>query len=171
MTDLITDHTDYESFARERHSETLNDYSVSLNEARERGLLNEQDTRQLWQLLGLLSENDLFVQIPEWLAEKKVRVMDRSTPTTFVGHVTRETEDAILFENSAPARPLMRLAHGIHSLKRGIENTGADDDRREGLENRLREKRREFENRDDASILSDEWLPKSQLIAAVQRSD
>ncbi len=65
----------------------------------------------------------------------------------------------------------MRLAHGIHSLERGIENTGADDTRREELEGHLRKKRRKVANRDDAPILSDEWLPKSQLITAVQRGE
>ena len=171
MTDLTTDYADYESFARRWHAETLDDRGVSLEEARKRGLLNEQDTRHLWQLLGLLGEDDLFVQIPEWLAEEKLRDTDRVIPTMFVGHVTRETEDAILFENSAPARPLMRLAHGIDSIERGIGNTGADDTRREELEGRLRKKRRKVANRDDAPILSDEWLPKSQLMTAVQRSE
>ncbi|MEF8824743.1 MAG: hypothetical protein V5A27_00110 [Halapricum sp.] len=171
MTDLTTDYADYESFARRWHAETLDDRGVSLEEARKRGLLNEQDTRHLWQLLGLIGEDDLFVQIPEWLAEEKIRDADGIIPTTFVGRVTRETEDAILFENSAPARPLMQVAHGIHSLERGIENTASDDDLREELEGRLRKKRRKVANRDDAPILSDEWLPKSQLITAVQRDE
>lgn len=170
MTDLITEYADYDSFAREWHSDTLNDRDVSLEEARERGLLNEQDTRQLWQLLGLLDESDVFIQLPEWLAEEKVGSPDKISSPTFVGHVTRETEDAILFKDSAPAHRLMRLAHKIHSLEHGIENTVADDDHRERLEDRLREKYREFENRDDVPNLSDEWLPKSQLMTAVQRS-
>ena len=169
MTDLSTDYADYESFARRWHAETLDDRGVSLEEARKRGLLNERDTRHLWKLLGLLGEDDLFVQIPEWLAKEKLRDADGIIPTTFVGRVTRETEDAILFENSASARPLMQVAHGIHSLERGIENTASDDDLREELVTRLRKKRRKVANRDDAPILSDEWLPKSQLITAVQR--
>ncbi len=44
----------------------------------------------------------------------------------FVGTLTRETEDAILFENSAASRSLMRLAHKIHSLENGIENIGTE---------------------------------------------
>jgi len=171
VTDLITDYAEYESFARRWHAETLDDHSVSLEEARKRGLLNEQGTRHLWQLLGFLGEEDLFVQIPEWLAKEKLSDTDGKIPTTFVGRVTRETEDAILFENSASARPLMEVAHGIHSLERGLENTASDDDPREELVTRLREKRRQVANRNDAPILSDEWLPKSQLITAVQRSE
>lgn len=171
MADLITEYAEYDPFARRWHSDTLSERDVTLEEARERGLLNEQDTRQLWQLLGLLAEDDLFIQIPEWLAEEKVGFTDRATPTTFVGRITRETEDAILFEDSAAARPLMRLAHRIHSLERGVENTEADDDRREWLESRLREKRRAFETRDEFPTLSDEWLPKSQLITVVRRSE
>lgn len=38
----------------------------------------------------------------------------------FVGSISRETEDAILFESSAAVRPLMGLAHKIHSLEKGI---------------------------------------------------
>lgn len=36
----------------------------------------------------------------------------------FVGCISRETEDAILLEQSAAAHPLMGLAHEIHSLER-----------------------------------------------------
>lgn len=170
MSDLITEYADYDSFAREWHSNTLSDRGISLEKARDRGLLNEQGTRQLWQLLGLLDEDTLFVQIPEWLAEKKIGNTDRSTPTTFVGYISRETADAILFKDSAAARPLMWLAHRIHSLEHGIEDTEADDDRRERLEKRLRDNRQKFENREDVDRLSDEWLPKSQLRTVIQRS-
>lgn len=171
VANLIAEYTEYDSFARRWHSDTLSERDITLEEARERGLLNEQDTRQLWQLMGLLAEDGLFIQIPEWLAEEKVGFAEGATPTTFVGRSARETEDAILFEDSAAARPLMRLAHRIHSLERGIENAEADDDRREWLENRLREKRREFETRGELPTLSDEWLPKSQLITVVRRSE
>lgn len=171
MTDLITEYVDYDSFARAWHSDTLTDYGVSLEEARERGLLNEQKTRQLWQLLGLLGTDELFVQLPEWLAEEKVEVTDRATPTTFVGRISRETEDAILFKESAAAQPLMGLAHTIHSLEKGAENAGADTDRHERSENRLRDLYQQFRNRDNLPTLSDEWLPKSQLITAVQRCE
>ena len=169
MTDLITEYADYDVFARKLHLETLNDRDVSLEEARERGLLNEQETRQLWQLLGLLEEDALLIQLPEWLADEKIGLTDRATPTLFVGRISRETEDAILFEGSAAARPLLPLAHRIHSLENGLETTAADTDRQERLENRLRDHRQTFENRDDALSLADEWLPKSQLITAVQR--
>ncbi|ELY63378.1 hypothetical protein [Natronococcus jeotgali] len=171
MTDLITEYADYDSFARAWHSDTLADYDVSLEEARKRGLLNEQRTRQLWQLLGLLGTDELFIQLPDWLADEKVGVTDRATPTMFVGRISRETEDAILFKESAAAQPLMGLAHTIHSLEKGLENTAADTDRHERSEKRLRDHYQQFRNRDDLPTLSDEWLPKSQLITAVQRGE
>ncbi|WP_231188231.1 hypothetical protein [Haladaptatus sp. DYF46] len=90
MTDLITDYADYESFARRWQAKTLDDRCIFLENAQKRGLLNEQDTRQLWQLLGLLGEDNLFIQIPEWLTEEKPRDADGIIPTTFVGHVTWE---------------------------------------------------------------------------------
>ncbi|WP_231190437.1 hypothetical protein, partial [Haladaptatus sp. DYF46] len=111
MADLITEYANYDAFVREWHSETVTDDDSSLEEARDQGLLNEQKSRQLWQLLGLLDTNELLIQLPEWLADEKGGSMDKTTPTMFVGTITRETEDAILFENSAAARSLMRLAH------------------------------------------------------------
>ena len=169
MTNLITEYADYDSFAREWHSGTLADYDVSLNEARERGLLNEQQTRKLWQLLGLLDPEECLLQLPEWLAEKKVESKNRATPTIFVGYISRETEDAVLFESSAAARPLMGLAHQMHSLEKGIERTEDDTDRLKQLKYQFREHERKFDDRDDLPSLSDEWLPKSQLGTIVRR--
>lgn len=65
----------------------------------------------------------------------------------------------------------MQIAHKIHSLEHGIENTAVDSDRRERLNDMLQEEHRRFEKRDDAPYLSDEWLPKSQLISIVQRRE
>lgn len=171
MGELIAEYSAYDAFARRWHADTLTDRGISLDEARERGLINEQETRHLWQLLGLLPDGDLFIQLPEWLAEEKIEVTDTATPTVFVGRIARETDDAIRFEGSAAARPLMRLAHRIHSLEHGLANRGAEDDRRDWLESRVRETRREFDDRDGLPGLADEWLPKSQLITAVRRCD
>jgi len=169
VADLITEYAEYDSFAREWHSGTLSDYDVSLGEARERGLLNEQLTRKLWQLLGLLAPEECLLQLPEWLAEKKVESANRTTPTMFVGCISRETEDAILFESSAAARPLMGLAHQMHSLEKGIERTEGDTDRHERLADRFREHEQRFDDRDELPSLSEKWLPKSQLGTVVRR--
>jgi hypothetical protein len=166
---MVTEYTDYDSFARAWHSGTLADYDVSLDSARERGLLNEQRTRKLWRLLGLLDPEELIVQLPQWQAEEKVESTDRTTPTTFVGYIARETEDAILFESSAAARPLMGLAQRMRSLEQGIERREDDTDRHERLTERYREFERQFDDRADLPSLSDEWLPKSQLVTAVRR--
>ncbi|MES3516743.1 MAG: hypothetical protein PPP58_03660 [Natronomonas sp.] len=169
MADLITEYVEYDSFAREWHSASLTDYSVSLDEARKRGLLNEQQTRQLWQLLGLLDPEECLLQLPEWLAEKKVKSENRAAPTIFIGYISRETADAIRFESSAAAQPLMGLAHKMHSLQKGIERTEDDTDRHRRLADRFREHEETFADRDALPSLSDEWLPKSQLGAIVRR--
>ncbi|CDK37944.1 hypothetical protein [Halorubrum sp. AJ67] len=169
MADLITEYADYDSFAREWHSDTLADYDVSLDEARERGLLNEQQTRKLWQLLGLLDPEECLLQLPKWLAEKKIKSTNRTTPTIFVGSISRETEDAILFKSSTAAQPLMGLAHQMHSLAEGIERTEGDTDRHKRLTEQFREHERKFADRDGLPSLSDEWLPKSQLGTIVRR--
>ena len=172
MTDLITHYSDYDSFVREWHAAELNDHEVDLQHARDRGLITEDETRMLWQLLGELSKDELLIRIPEWLAEEKVGFVDGATPTIFVGRIDRETAKAIRFIDSASARPLMKLAHRIYHFEEGIENVGdSDDDRQKWLERRLKANRREFENRDDVPGLSEEWLPKSQLLNVVRRSE
>ncbi|MDQ2056328.1 hypothetical protein [Halobellus sp. H-GB7] len=169
VADLITEYAEYDEFAREYHSGTLADYDVSLDEARRRGLLDEQRTQKLWQLLGLLDSEELLIQLPEWLAEKKVESTNRTPPTMFVGYISNQTEEAVLFESSAAARPLMERAHRIHSLERGIRHTEDGTDRHGRLVERLREYERKFEDRDELLSLSDEWLPKSQLGTVVRR--
>ena len=171
MIDAIRTYADYDSFAREWHSETLSARDVTLEGARERGLINEQETRQLWQLLGLLDEDDVFIQLPEWIVDEKTDDVRESLATTFVGHISRETEDAVLFKGSSPGRRLMRIAHRIHSLEHGVENTAVDTDRRKRLHELLQEEYRRFEKQDDVPYLSDEWLPKSQLITIIRRRD
>ncbi|MDX1747076.1 MAG: hypothetical protein R3324_14155 [Halobacteriales archaeon] len=160
----------YRGFAEEWHEETLSDHDITLEEARDRGLLNEQGTRQLWQLLDLLDGDELVIQLPEWLAEAKIESAARAPPTLFVGRVTRETEKAVRFEHSAAARPLMSLAHRIHSLEDGLSTTGDDADRRGWLERRLQENLDAFGARDGMVGLRDEWIPKSQIRLAIQRS-
>ena len=171
MVDAIRTYADYDSFARRWHSKTLGDRDVTLEAARERGLINEQDTHQLWQLLGLLDDDYVFIQLPEWLVEEKTDDVEGNLATTFVGYISRETEDAVLFKDSSPGRRLMYIAHKIHSLENGVENTAVDSDRRKRLNDKLQEERRRFEKQDDAPYLSDEWLPKSQLITIIQRRD
>lgn len=45
------------------------------------------------------------------------------------------------------------------------------EERRDQLERRLTRKRREFEQRDGVPGLSEGWLPKSELISGVRRSE
>ena len=166
MADLqIQEFDDYDEFVQEWYAEKLD---VPLDEARNRSLINEDKTRLLWQLLGQLEDDELLIQIPQWLADQKVGFVDGTTPTEFVGRIDRETEKAILFTDSAAARSLTKLAHRIHQLEHSIENA-ADDDRRDWMENRLQQIRERFESREDATALSEEWLPKSQIQRAIQR--
>jgi len=48
----------------------------------------------LWQLLGLLPEDELLVQPFGWLAEEKVGYVKGNVPTEFVGRIEEETEKA-----------------------------------------------------------------------------
>ncbi len=116
-----------------------------------------------WQLLGQLDDNELLIQLPEWLAEEKIGFVDGKTPTEFVGQIDRQTESAIHFTNSAVAPPLKRLVHRIQHLEKGIENPGDDETCSEWLENQLREERHAFDHRTEITGLSEEWIPKSQV--------
>ncbi|WP_336365337.1 hypothetical protein [Halalkalicoccus salilacus] len=168
MVDLqIEAFENYDDFVQEWHAEELD---VSLDEARNRSLINEDKTRLLWQLLGQLENDELLIQIPKWFADQKVGFIDGRTPTEFVGRIDRETEKAILFTDSASARSLTKLAHRIHQLETSIEHAN-DDDRQEWMVNRLQQIRERFESREDAIALSEEWLPKSQIQHAVRRND
>ena len=161
----IQEFDDYDDFVQEWHATELD---VSLDEARKQSLINEDKTRLLWQLLGQLENDELLIQIPQWLADQKVGFIDGTTPTEFVGRIDRETEKAILFTDSAAARSLTKLAHRIHQLETSIEHAN-DDDRQEWMENRLQQIRERFESREDATALSEEWLPKSQIQRAIRR--
>lgn len=159
----------YDDFVRTWQRDALTEQSISLEEARDRDLINEDKTQLLWQLLGQLDPEELLIQIPNWLAEQKVGFVDGSPPTEFIGRIDRETEKAILFTDSASARSVMKLAHRIHQLENSLEHTD-DDDRRNWMVNRLQQVRERFESRDDVPALSEEWLPKSQIQLAVRRS-
>lgn len=161
----IREYTEYDEFVREWYADELKDHGVSLDRAREQGFLNEDETRMLWALLGQLDEDELLVQLPEWLAKQKVGYVDGATPIEFVGRIDQETDKAILLKESASARPLMKLAHRIHRL----EQSSSDADRANWLKERLSDHRRAFEQREDAVTLQEEWLPKSQVLQAVRR--
>lgn len=151
MGELITEYSEYEAFARAWDG------------------TDETEARLLWQLLHELDDDAVLVQLPEWMADEKVGFVDGATPTTFVGRIDRVTDKAIRLAESAAARPLMKRAHRIQNLEDGIENVGDDPDRRQWLEDRLRETRREFETREDVIGLSEAWLPKSQLRHVIRR--
>jgi hypothetical protein len=103
----------------------------------------ETDTRMLCQLLGQPEDEELLIEILEWLAEKNTGYVDGAIPTAFIGQVAEETEKAIRFTESASARSLMKVAHRIHELERNKD----DPDRNEWLDRQLRERRREAEKR------------------------
>lgn len=128
---------------------------------------DDGDTRLLWQLLYQLESDELLIRIPEWLAEEKVGYIEVAPPTEVVGRIERETEKAILLDDTAAARPLLKLAHRIHEL----EQKEGDPDRNEWLDDRLAKHRQEFEEREDVAELADGWLPKSQLQCVIRRRE
>ena len=155
----MSEYIDSEPFAWEWHADPLTQQNGSLTDARDHGLIDEDETRLRWQRLGHLDSDELLIQLLEWLAEEKVGYGEGATPTAFVGRIARETANASLCTEAAAADPLLKLAHRMHRLETGE----ADPERDDWMEARLQKLRRRFEQRDDAATLQDEWLPKSQL--------
>lgn len=168
----VREYSSYDEFVREWCAATLAEKECSLAEARERGLIDEQTTRLRWQLLGELNPDELLLTIPKWLAEEKVGFTEGGTPTEFVGRIGDETEKAILFIDSAPAKPLMKRAHRIHTLETNLneQNTDTHDaEQRAWLQDRLTEQRNQYATDRETTGLVEEWLPVSQIIRAVRR--
>jgi hypothetical protein len=170
----VREYMSYDEFVREWCAATLAEEGCSLVEARDRGLIDEQATRLRWQLLGELTTDELLIKIPKWLAKEKVGFTDGGTPTEFVGRIGDETEKAILFIDSAPAHPLMKRAHRIHTLETSLKEQpteATDADQRVWLQDRLTEQRNQYATERETTGLVDEWLPISQIIRAVRRSN
>ncbi len=152
----------------------LTEEACSLAKARERGLLDEQATRLRWQLLGELDPDELLLTLPKWLTEQKVGFTEGGTPTEFIGRIGDETEKAILFIDSAPAKPLMKRAHRIHTLETSLNEQTTpthDAEQRAWLQDRLTKQRNQYATDRTTTGLSEEWLPTSQIIRAVRRSN
>lgn len=153
MTEFpVDEYADFETFTREWEHD------------------DETTTKLIWQLLGELSDDELLIKLTAWVADEKVGYTESSTPTAFVGQIEGESEKAIRFADATAAKPLARLAHRMASLRDGLETTEPGDERQDWLENRLDDKRKQFQNREDMVGLQEEWLPKSQILAAVRRT-
>lgn len=158
MADLeIAEYREYDAFAQ--------DWSA------DGGSQEETEARLRWQLLGQLDDDELLIQLPEWLANEKVGFVDGATPTEFVGRIDQETKQTIRFIESAAAQSLSKRAHRIQKLEESVESGAEDADREEWLTDRLEEHRQAFEQREDAPGLAEEWLPKNQVQRAVRRID
>lgn len=127
---------------------------------------SQKETRMTWQLLDQIENDEVLVEIPQWLADEHVGYTQGSAPTAFVGWIETESTDAVQLADSAAAKSLRKLAHRISQLEQS-DNTES----KEWLDDRLAEHRAKFNSRVDATSLSDEWLPKSGILQAVTRGD
>ena len=126
----------------------------------------EKETRMTWHLLDQIDDDELLVEIPQWLADENVGYTQGAVPTAFVGRITTESDKAIQLTDSAAASSIRKLAHRISRLEQNDSN-----DQKDWLNDRLAEHREEFNQRADAISLNDEWLPKSAIQQAVKRRD
>ena len=126
----------------------------------------DKETRMTWQLLEQIDDDEVLVELPQWLADENVGYTQGSVPTTFVGRIATESDEAIQLADSAAARSIRKPAHRISQLEQ------SDSDKQDDwLDDRLAEHREEFNQRDDAVSLNDEWLPKSAIVQAVKRQE
>jgi hypothetical protein len=119
-----------------------------------------------WQLLEQIDDDEVLVELPQWLADENVGYTQGSVPTAFVGRIATESDEAIQLANSAAARSIRKLAHRISQSEQSDP-----DEQDDWLDDRLAEHRKEFKERDDAVSLNDEWLPKSAIVQAVKRQE
>ena len=122
----------------------------------------DKETRMTWQLLEQIDEDEVLVELPQWITDENVGYTQGSVPTAFVGRIATESDEAIQLADSAAARSIRKLAHSISQLEQN------DSDKQD---DRLVEHREEFNQRDDAVSLNDEWFPKSAIVQAVKRQE
>ena len=132
----------------------------------QRGTIRPKETRMTWELLEQIDDDEVLVELPQWLADENVGYTRGSVPTAFVGRIATESDEAIQLSDSAAARSIRKLGYRISQLEQS--DSDEDDD---WLNDRLAELRAEFTARDDAVSLADEWLPKSAIVRTVQRRD
>jgi len=127
---------------------------------------SDKETRMTWQLLAQIDDDEVLVELPQWLADENVGYTQGSVPTAFVGRIAAESGEAIQLADSAAARSIRKLAHRISRLEQNDS-----DEQDDWLDDRLADHREEFNQRDDAVSLNDEWLPKSAIVQAVKRQE
>ena len=126
----------------------------------------DKETRMTWQLLEQIDDDEVLVELPQWLADENVGYTQGSVPTAFVGRIATESDEAIQLADSAAARSIRKLAHRISQLEQNDS-----DEQDDWLDDRLAEHREEFNQRDDAVSLNDEWLPKSAIVQVLKRQE
>ena len=108
----------------------------------------------------------MLVELPQWLADQNVGYTQGSVPTAFVGQIAAESDEAIQLADSAAARSIRKLAHRISQLEQSDS-----DEQDDWLDDRLAEHCEEFNQRDDAVSLNDEWIPKPAIVQVVKRQE
>ena len=111
----------------------------------------DKETRMTWQILDQIDEDEVVIELPQWLADQNVGYTQGSVPTAFVGRIATESDEAIQLADSTAAQSIRKLAHRISQLEQSDL-----DEQDEWLDDRLAEHREEFNQRDDAIALNDE---------------
>lgn len=125
-----------------------------------------KETRMTWQLLDQIDDDEVVIELPQWLADENVGYTQGAVPTAFVGQITAESEEAIHLADSAAVKSLRKLAHRISQLEQS-DSSEQDD----WVADRLADHRKEFNNRADAVSLNTEWLPKAEITRAIKRPE
>jgi len=89
----------YDKLVKKRHADILSANDETLEEARKKEHIVEYEDKIIWKLMR---KGYIVVEIPQWLAEKKILCYGGSfPPTIFFGKIEKETEKAIFFEGKA----------------------------------------------------------------------
>lgn len=131
----------YDELVKKRHADILRANNETLVEAREKGHIVEYEDRLIWRLM---KKGYTIIEIPQWLAEKKILCYSGSyPPTVFFGKIEKETEKAVYFEGKAIETDERRIKTILEKI----------------IENEIKKPLEELFGMNQIS----EWLPKSQI--------
>jgi len=131
----------YDELVEKRHSDILSANNETLEEARKKEHIVEYEDKMIYELM---KAGYTVIEIPQWLARKKILCYSGSfPPTTFFGKIEKETEKAVYFEGKAMETDERRIETILEKI----------------IQNEVKKPLEEVFGMNQIS----EWLPKSQI--------
>jgi hypothetical protein len=85
----------YDELVRHNHQSILKINNETLEEAREKGHINEETDKMIY---SIIKKGKVVIRIPDWLKEGKIFYETSADLGLWAGEIEKETERAILFK-------------------------------------------------------------------------